>query len=76
MAEFFESKTGQEEKRRRRSRKGESRRAEILSAAMRRFAEDGYQNAAIGDIARDVGLSLPGKQEIDIGRKMVQQAGQ
>ncbi|ABC94364.1 probable transcriptional regulator protein, TetR family (plasmid) [Rhizobium etli CFN 42] len=27
---------------------------------MRRFAEDGYQNAAIGDVARDVGLSLPG----------------
>ncbi|MFF0953027.1 TetR/AcrR family transcriptional regulator [Rhizobium leguminosarum] len=60
MAEFFESKTGQDEKRRRRSRKGEVRRAEILSAAMRRFAEDGYQNAAIGDVARDVGLSLPG----------------
>lgn len=36
------------------------RRAEILTAAMRRFAEDGYQNAAIGDVARDVGLSLPG----------------
>ncbi|MGO7201718.1 TetR family transcriptional regulator, partial [Rhizobium ruizarguesonis] len=32
MAEFFEPKTGQEEKRRRRSRKGEARRAEILSA--------------------------------------------
>ncbi|MBX5223026.1 TetR/AcrR family transcriptional regulator [Rhizobium sp. NLR8a] len=55
-----EHKAGQEEKRRRRSRKGEERRAEILAAAMRRFAEDGYQNAAIGDIARDVGLSLPG----------------
>jgi AcrR family transcriptional regulator len=27
---------------------------------MRRFAEDGYQNAAIADVARDVGLSLPG----------------
>ncbi len=52
--------TGQEEKRRRRSRKGEERRAEILTAAMRRFAEDGYQNAAIADIAGDVGLSLPG----------------
>ena len=60
MAEFSETETGQAEKRRRRSRKGEERRAEILTAAMRRFAEDGYQNAAIGDIARDVGLSLPG----------------
>ncbi|PDS43910.1 TetR family transcriptional regulator [Rhizobium anhuiense] len=60
MAEFAELKSGQEEKRRRRSRKGEARRAEILTAAMRRFAEDGYQNAAIGDVARDVGLSLPG----------------
>ncbi|EJC83346.1 transcriptional regulator [Rhizobium leguminosarum bv. trifolii WSM2297] len=59
MAELAEQKTG-EEKRRRRSRKGETRRAEILTAAMRRFAEDGYQNAAIADIARDVGLSLPG----------------
>ncbi|OWV81312.1 TetR family transcriptional regulator [Rhizobium sp. N122] len=59
MAELSEQQTG-EEKRRRRSRKGETRRAEILRAAMRRFAEDGYQNAAIGDIARDVGLSLPG----------------
>ncbi|ANK95430.1 MULTISPECIES: TetR/AcrR family transcriptional regulator [Rhizobium] len=55
-----EQKVEQQEKRRRRSRKGEERRAEILAAAMRRFAEDGYQNAAIGDIARDVGLSLPG----------------
>lgn len=60
MAEFAELKSEQEEKRRRRSRKGEARRAEILTAAMRRFAEDGYQNAAIGDVARDVGLSLPG----------------
>ena len=59
MAELSEQNVG-EEKRRRRSRKGETRRAEILAAAMRRFAEDGYQNAAIGDIARDVGLSLPG----------------
>ncbi|MBX4949713.1 TetR/AcrR family transcriptional regulator [Rhizobium binae] len=59
MAELTEQNVG-EEKRRRRSRKGETRRAEILAAAMRRFAEDGYQNAAIGDIARDVGLSLPG----------------
>ncbi|ACI58027.1 transcriptional regulator, TetR family (plasmid) [Rhizobium leguminosarum bv. trifolii WSM2304] len=59
MAELSEHQAG-EEKRRRRSRKGETRRAEILTAAMRRFAEDGYQNAAIADIARDVGLSLPG----------------
>ncbi|MBX4926251.1 TetR/AcrR family transcriptional regulator [Rhizobium binae] len=59
MAELTEQNVG-EEKRRRRSRKGEIRRAEILAAAMRRFAEDGYQNASIGDIARDVGLSLPG----------------
>ena len=49
-----------ESSRRRNSRKGSSRRDEILAAAMRRFARDGYQNAAIGDIARDVGLSLPG----------------
>ncbi|RUM22190.1 TetR/AcrR family transcriptional regulator [Rhizobium vallis] len=60
MVEFSKAETGQAETRRRRSRKGEERRAEILAAAMRRFAEDGYQNAAIGDIARDVGLSLPG----------------
>jgi AcrR family transcriptional regulator len=46
--------------RRRNSPKGSGRRGEILEAAMRRFASDGYQNAAIGDIARDVGLSLPG----------------
>ncbi|CCM78875.1 TetR/AcrR family transcriptional regulator [Rhizobium mesoamericanum] len=58
MAE--EEKTDRIEKRRRQSPKGEERRAEILAAALRRFAEDGYQNAAIGDIARDVGLSLPG----------------
>jgi AcrR family transcriptional regulator len=59
VAEFSELKSGHE-KRQRRSRKGETRREEILAAAMRRFAEDGYQSAAIGDIARDVGLSLPG----------------
>lgn len=59
MAELSEQNVA-EDKRRRRSRKGETRRMEILAAAMRRFAEDGYQNAAIGDIARDVGLSLPG----------------
>ncbi|MGL3608046.1 TetR/AcrR family transcriptional regulator [Rhizobium sp. G187] len=47
-------------KQRRHSPKGTSRREEILVAAMRRFATDGYQNAAIGDVARDVGLSLPG----------------
>ncbi|MBB5577579.1 MULTISPECIES: TetR/AcrR family transcriptional regulator [Rhizobium] len=55
-----EPTTEQEDKRQRRSRKGEERRVQILAATMRRFAEDGYQNAAIGDIARDVGLSLPG----------------
>ncbi|MBY4627993.1 TetR/AcrR family transcriptional regulator [Rhizobium croatiense] len=55
-----EQGTGAREKQRRKSSKGEARRAEILAAAMRRFAEDGYQNAAIGDIAQDVGLSLPG----------------
>jgi AcrR family transcriptional regulator len=60
MAEFSELGAGQDEKRRRKSRKGETRREEILTAAMRRFAEDGYQSAAIGDIAQDVGLSLPG----------------
>ncbi|WP_028749350.1 TetR/AcrR family transcriptional regulator [Rhizobium mesoamericanum] len=56
----IEEKTETIEKRRRQSPKGEERRAEILAAALRRFAQDGYQNAAIGDIARDVGLSLPG----------------
>ncbi|HEY0123407.1 MAG TPA: TetR/AcrR family transcriptional regulator [Rhizobium sp.] len=49
-----------EGKRRRNSVKGASRREAILTAAMHRFAEDGYQSAAIADIARDVGLSLPG----------------
>ncbi|NKF33580.1 TetR family transcriptional regulator, partial [Pseudomonas sp. BGM005] len=44
MAELSEQNVA-EEKRRRRSRKGETRRMEILGAAMRRFAEDGYQNA-------------------------------
>ncbi|MBX5013038.1 TetR family transcriptional regulator [Rhizobium lentis] len=60
MAESSKAESEETQTRRRRSRKGEERRAEILAAAMRRFAEDGYQNAAIGDIARDVGLSLPG----------------
>ncbi|EJT02466.1 TetR/AcrR family transcriptional regulator [Rhizobium sp. CCGE 510] len=55
-----DEKATQDEKRRRRSTKGEARRVEILTAAMRRFADDGYQNAPIADIARDVGLSLPG----------------
>jgi AcrR family transcriptional regulator len=37
MAEFSELGAGQDEKRRRKSRKGETRREEILTAAMRRF---------------------------------------
>jgi AcrR family transcriptional regulator len=46
--------------RRRHSPKGEGRREAILSAAMQRFAEDGYQSASFAAIAEDVGLSLPG----------------
>ncbi|MCE6076611.1 TetR/AcrR family transcriptional regulator [Agrobacterium vitis] len=46
--------------RRRNSVKGAARREEILQAALNRFAKDGFQNAAIADIAEDVGLSLPG----------------
>ncbi|MBB4009913.1 TetR/AcrR family transcriptional regulator [Allorhizobium taibaishanense] len=46
--------------RRRNSTKGAARREAILQAALARFASDGYQNAAIADIAQDVGLTLPG----------------
>ncbi|ACM30725.1 TetR/AcrR family transcriptional regulator [Agrobacterium sp. SHOUNA12C] len=46
--------------RRRNSAKGASRREAILAAAMHRFSRDGYQSAAIADVAKDVGLSLPG----------------
>lgn len=46
--------------RRRKSIKGQIRRAEILDAAMRHFADDGYQSASFAAIAEDVGLSLPG----------------
>ncbi|HEX8048882.1 TetR/AcrR family transcriptional regulator [Rhizobium sp.] len=49
-----------EGKRRRNSAKGASRREAILTAAMHRFSREGYQNAAIADVAKDVGLSLPG----------------
>ncbi|MBB3612631.1 TetR/AcrR family transcriptional regulator [Rhizobium sp. BK602] len=52
--------TEPETRQRRKSAKGASRREAILAAAMQRFARDGYQNAAIGDVAKDVGLSLPG----------------
>jgi AcrR family transcriptional regulator len=45
---------------RRKSPKGAERRNQILDAAMRIFSRDGYQNAAIADVADDVGLSLPG----------------
>lgn len=45
---------------RRRSPKGEMRREEILEAAMRHFAHDGYQSASFAAIAQDVGLTLPG----------------
>src|SRR4051812_37727641 len=47
-------------KRRRNSAKGASRREAILAAAMHRFSREGYQCAAIADVAKDVGLSLPG----------------
>jgi len=46
--------------RRRNSAKGASRREAILAAAMQRFSREGYQSAAIADVAKDVGLSLPG----------------
>jgi AcrR family transcriptional regulator len=46
--------------RRRRSLKGEERREAILTAAMQRFASDGYHNASFAAIAEDVGLTLPG----------------
>ncbi|MFT4184617.1 MAG: TetR/AcrR family transcriptional regulator [Rhizobium sp.] len=52
--------TEPETRQRRHSAKGVSRREAILAAAMQRFARDGYQSAAIGDVAKDVGLSLPG----------------
>lgn len=45
---------------RRKSPKGEERREQILQAAMRQFADDGYQNASFAAIAQEVGLSLPG----------------
>lgn len=44
----------------RRSPKGERRRHEILEAAMRIFARDGYGNASIAEVAEAVGLTLPG----------------
>lgn len=46
--------------RRRKSPKGERRREEILDAAMRHFADDGYQSSSFAAIAEDVGLTLPG----------------
>lgn len=62
MAEDDIVKEGEAEKpiRRRKSVKGQIRRAEILDAAMRHFADDGYQSASFAAIAEDVGLSLPG----------------
>lgn len=62
MAEDNIVKEGEAEKpiRRRKSVKGQIRRAEILDAAMRHFADDGYQSASFAAIAEDVGLSLPG----------------
>lgn len=45
---------------RRRSPKGDMRRQQILDAAMRVFARDGYSNASIAEVAADVGLTLPG----------------
>jgi len=45
---------------RRRSPKGEKRRQQILDAAMQVFARDGYSNASIGEVAVQVGLTLPG----------------
>lgn len=46
--------------RRRKSPKGELRREEILDAAMRHFAHDGYQSSSFAAIAEEVGLTLPG----------------
>ncbi len=46
--------------RHRKSPKGERRREEILNAAMRHFANDGYQSSSFAAIAEDVGLTLPG----------------
>ncbi|WP_377297215.1 TetR/AcrR family transcriptional regulator [Rhizobium sp. SGZ-381] len=46
--------------RRRRSPKGDERREQILLAAMKHFADDGYQSASFAAIAQEVGLSLPG----------------
>lgn len=45
---------------RRKSPKGEMRREEILDAAMRHFAHDGYQSSSFAAIAEEVGLTLPG----------------
>jgi AcrR family transcriptional regulator len=54
------AETQSEGTRRRISTKGASRREAILAAAMHRFSREGYQSAAIADVAKDVGLSLPG----------------
>jgi AcrR family transcriptional regulator len=45
---------------RRNSEKGNRRREEILTAAMRHFSTDGYQSASFAAIAESVGLTLPG----------------
>lgn len=45
---------------RRRSPKGELRRQQILEAASRIFARDGFGTASIAEVAAEVGLTLPG----------------
>jgi len=42
------------------SARGRQRRQEILAAAMRIYGRDGYDNAALASVAREVGLTLPG----------------
>ncbi|WP_210245266.1 TetR/AcrR family transcriptional regulator [Martelella alba] len=45
---------------RKRSAKGEKRRAEIVAAAVEIFSREGYRGASIASVAAQVGLTLPG----------------
>ncbi|SCB36263.1 TetR/AcrR family transcriptional regulator [Rhizobium hainanense] len=60
MAERKQEVRGGQMKSRGTSAKGAKRKEAIMAAAIRRFAEDGYQSASIASIADDAGLSQPG----------------